>query len=561
MILKVLITLTMIHCIVGPPVDKKTASAGNGPQQNDTQDWNLGLEYNKYLQEVVQILESDPEFRKKLESAKVDEIRDGTIAKELEFLNHNVRSKLDEAKREELERLRHLAQKQYEMSQGIDRKHMKIPQHLEIKHPSFEVADLQKLIKQTTDDLEEADKQRREEFKKYEMEKKFEKEMRLNAINDTQERKVVQEEMEKLEAKHRQHEKLNHPMTKDQLEEVWEEQDHMDKQDWDPKTFFAMHDLDGNGQWDENEVRVLFKKELDKAYDPNAPEDDMKEREEEMERMREHVFKESDTNKDRMISFEEFLAETKRDEFEKDEGWDTLDEENDLYTDEEFNNFEHERAAEIQRMIDAGQLPPGYPYPNIPAMPPVGFGHPGGYPQGYPQPNLMAPQYGAHPGQPMQPQFAPGPPMPGVDRNGVPMHGSVPGQPANPQFVPGQPPHMQPSNTQYQVQGQQFAGQGQQAGQPQQAGQFAGQPQQTGQFAGQPQQAGQFAGQPQQAGQFAGQPQQARQFAGQPQQAGQFAGQAQQGQFAGQPQPGVPLKQGQPVQQQQQGQPQQQTKP
>lgn len=47
------------------------------------QDFNLGLEYNKYLQEVVQILENDPEFRKKLESAKVDEIRDGTIAKEL----------------------------------------------------------------------------------------------------------------------------------------------------------------------------------------------------------------------------------------------------------------------------------------------------------------------------------------------------------------------------------------------------------------------------------------------------------------------------------------------
>ena len=61
--------------------------------------------------------------------------------------------------------------------------------------------------------------------------------------------------------------------------------------DWDPKTFFAMHDLDGNGEWDENEVRILFRKELDKAYDPNNPEDDMKEREEEMERMREHVFK------------------------------------------------------------------------------------------------------------------------------------------------------------------------------------------------------------------------------------------------------------------------------
>jgi hypothetical protein len=43
-----------------------------GPRLNETQqDWNLGLESNKYLQEVVSILESDPEFRKKLENAKV----------------------------------------------------------------------------------------------------------------------------------------------------------------------------------------------------------------------------------------------------------------------------------------------------------------------------------------------------------------------------------------------------------------------------------------------------------------------------------------------------------
>ena len=205
------------------------------------------------------------------------------------------------------------------------------------------------------------------------MEKKFEKEMRLNAINDTAERKVVQEEMEKLEFKHRQHDKLKHPMTKDQLEEVWEEQDHMDPQDFDPRTFFAMHDLDGNGQWDENEVRILFKKELDKAYDPNAPEDDMREREEEMERMREHVFKESDKDKNRMISYDEFLAETQRDEYNKDEGWETLDEdEEDIFTEEEFHQFEQDRQKEVQKMMEMGQIPQGYPYPNIPAMPPVG---------------------------------------------------------------------------------------------------------------------------------------------------------------------------------------------
>ena len=123
-------------------------------------------------------------YRKKLESADVDQIRDGTIAHELEFVHHGVRSKLDEIKRKELERLRHLAVRQNELKQGIDRKHIKIPEHLEVRSPNFEIDDLKKLIKPTTQDLEEADKQRRDEFKRYEMEKKFEEEERLKHIED-----------------------------------------------------------------------------------------------------------------------------------------------------------------------------------------------------------------------------------------------------------------------------------------------------------------------------------------------------------------------------------------
>ena len=36
----------------------------------------------------------------------------------------------------------------------------------------------------------------------------------------------------------------------------------MKPEDWNPKTFFAMHDLNGDNYWDEDEVRVLFRKEL-----------------------------------------------------------------------------------------------------------------------------------------------------------------------------------------------------------------------------------------------------------------------------------------------------------
>ena len=61
--------------------------------------------------------------------------------------------------------------------------------------------------------------------------------------------------------------------------------------------------------------------QLDKLYDPNAPEDDQMERYEEMNRMREHVMKEIDKNDDRMVSLDEFVESTKRASYEKEEGW------------------------------------------------------------------------------------------------------------------------------------------------------------------------------------------------------------------------------------------------
>lgn len=112
-------------------------------------------------------------------------------------------------------------------------------------------------------------------------------------------------------------------------------------------------DVDGNGVWDQTEVKALFIKELDKMYENGAPEDDMRERQEEMERMREHVFQESDTNKDGLISYEEFLIQTRRVEFEKDQGWKGLDEQV-LYSPQEYQEFERNRLEEVQKLIQQG---------------------------------------------------------------------------------------------------------------------------------------------------------------------------------------------------------------
>lgn len=73
----------------------------------------------------------------------------GKIAEELDFVAHNVRTKLDELKRVELDRLRKLARQKFEQENEIDTKHLKIsePEHLDHVNPhTFEIADLKKLI-------------------------------------------------------------------------------------------------------------------------------------------------------------------------------------------------------------------------------------------------------------------------------------------------------------------------------------------------------------------------------------------------------------------------------
>ena len=55
-------------------------------------------------------------------------------------------------------------------------------------------------------------------------------------------------------------------------------------------------------------------------YGPEGPNKDLHERAEEMERMREHFFKENDRNHDGLIEYSEFMAETQKEDFNQDEG-------------------------------------------------------------------------------------------------------------------------------------------------------------------------------------------------------------------------------------------------
>lgn len=215
-----LLTAVVLVLVEARPPTRQESAHPQAPEVEAPVNETLDVEYNRYLQEVVQVLESDPEFRKKLEDSKPEEIRDGTIAKELEFLHHSLRTRLDEVKSRELDRLRKLAVRQYEAHHGIDHQNLKMPQHLDLTDLKFRESDLRKLIKATTDDLEEADRQRREEFKRYEMEKKFEEQERLRHIEKEDDRKKEEQRLNAVKTEHKKHEKLHHPMSKDQLEEV-----------------------------------------------------------------------------------------------------------------------------------------------------------------------------------------------------------------------------------------------------------------------------------------------------------------------------------------------------
>ena len=129
-----------------------TTTAAPKPEEPDSPMENLEniIEYERYLKEVVNALESDPQFREKLNNAQENDIRTGKIAQELEYVNHHVRNKLDELKRQELQRLKELARREYELSNNIDRDHMKIVEHLDHENQhTFEIEDLRKLILKT----------------------------------------------------------------------------------------------------------------------------------------------------------------------------------------------------------------------------------------------------------------------------------------------------------------------------------------------------------------------------------------------------------------------------
>merc|ERR1739838_201935 len=316
------------------------------PEEVDT-----GLLYDNYLKQVLKVLESNSELRKKMEEASVDDIKNGKLSHAVNFLPDELRDKLNTVKKEEIHRLRRLVQAKKEDDEGQrlgGKSYLKqIANHLDHKNPhTFEADDLTNLIKAATNDLEEYDSEREDDFKNMEMEKELRRKEKLKKLND-QDRKQAEERFLKEQKEQADKHRTNHPGGRAQLEEVWNEEDGLDDQKFNPKTFFNLHDLNGDGVMDHNELEALFVKDLVKVYEDmkDTPEKHMK-MDEEKRRMRKHVMSEVDKNQDHMVSLEEFMKYTGTEEFDTPhENYKTIDDlllDHALYTSSELDKYRDE---------------------------------------------------------------------------------------------------------------------------------------------------------------------------------------------------------------------------
>ncbi|KAJ8775450.1 hypothetical protein J1605_016300 [Eschrichtius robustus] len=368
--------LLLLRAILTVPLERGAPKKENPATESP----DTGLYYHRYLQEVINVLETDGHFREKLQAANAEDIKSGKLSRELDFVSHHVRTKLDELKRQEVSRLRMLLKAKMDAQQepNVQLDHLSLLKQFEHLDPqnqhTFEARDLELLIQTATRDLAQYDAAHHEEFKRYEMLKEHERRRYLESLGEEQ-RKEAERKLEEQQRRHREHPKVNVPGSQAQLKEVWEELDGLDPNRFNPKTFFILHDINSDGVLDEQELEALFTKELEKVYDPKNEEDDMREMEEERLRMREHVMKnvrggtraagegggrgggrsssvaypylapQVDTNQDRLVTLEEFLVSTQRKEFgDTGEGWETV-EMHPAYTEDELRRFEEELAA------------------------------------------------------------------------------------------------------------------------------------------------------------------------------------------------------------------------
>ncbi len=85
-------------------------------------------------------------------------------------------------------------------------------------------------------------------------------------MNEEERRKLEAQYQEAMEKK-KHHPKVNHPGSVDQMEDVWENVDHLEADQFSPKAFFKLHDINSDGFLDEGEIEAIMLKEVCERFD------------------------------------------------------------------------------------------------------------------------------------------------------------------------------------------------------------------------------------------------------------------------------------------------------
>ncbi|XP_023341307.1 nucleobindin-2 [Eurytemora carolleeae] len=160
-------------------------------------------------------------------------------------LNYVKKREIDQIRRRILPRKKYL------------QKDFQEPDHLDMTRIKFDGQDWKLLIRAFEKHRREWTHLRELNWKQFQMEKLFQEKQVLRHMKNDVERKKEIERIEKHKAELSNIE-LKHPLTKNQVEEVWEEKDNLPKEEFNERTFFALHDLDSNGFLDEHEVNLIL---------------------------------------------------------------------------------------------------------------------------------------------------------------------------------------------------------------------------------------------------------------------------------------------------------------
>jgi len=309
-------------------------------------------EYERYLEEVTKDMMENPKMATDIiEELEDMEGQEGLPDEELQLLkiarrirdDEDARTRLEEQERETVNKQRRQAMRQHERDNGV----VKSAGDFDFGDADSELwladeIDEQKLVdvaKQRVHQLENLDRSRRVAFLQHEMKRLLAFKKAVTAVSDPAKKaEMIQKHEEETEVltKLRGHA----PGHKAMLEEIWADADGMDVENFNPKTMFRLHDLNGDDVLDIKELEALFFNEAQKLHSQNKKGENKDKFvvREEMARMREFVTKEADKDQDGMISLKEWLKFTGSKDFADDKEWEPVNPDKEI-SEKQLDNF------------------------------------------------------------------------------------------------------------------------------------------------------------------------------------------------------------------------------